>query len=161
MIEVNGDKIPEVKGGDQVEKDARNWAVLGHLSALLILFGVPFGNILGPLVVWLFKRNDHTFIDEQCRESLNFQISITLYLAVVAILLLIFGVSFLPFFLPFHNHNFWDIWGLPFTMPFALLSGVFLLVVIFLVDIALLLIAAFKASSGVHYRYPLTIRLVN
>jgi hypothetical protein len=40
------------------------------------LLGIPFGNILGPLIIWLVKRNDHPFIDDQGKESLNFQITV-------------------------------------------------------------------------------------
>ena len=39
----------------QVSKEEQNWAVICHLSALAG-FLVPFGNIVGPLVVWLIKR---------------------------------------------------------------------------------------------------------
>lgn len=71
------------------EKQARTWGMLCHLSALVVLLGIPFGNILGPLVVWLVKRNDHMFIDEQGKESLNFQISMTIYFALAGVLALI------------------------------------------------------------------------
>ncbi|MEW6113824.1 MAG: DUF4870 domain-containing protein, partial [Thermodesulfobacteriota bacterium] len=60
-------------------KQATNWGMLCHLSALLGLVLISFGHILGPLVVWLFKKNDDPFIDEQGKESLNFQISMTIY----------------------------------------------------------------------------------
>jgi uncharacterized Tic20 family protein len=59
------------------------------LSALLGLVLISFGHILGPLVVWLLKRNDDPFIDEQGKESLNFQISITIYVIIAAILCVI------------------------------------------------------------------------
>ena len=36
----------------------RTWTMLCHLSSLIVLLGIPFGNILGPFVVWLFKKND-------------------------------------------------------------------------------------------------------
>lgn len=62
--------------------DALNWAMLCHLVALLAMpFG--FGHIVAPLVVWLIKRDDHPFIDDQGKESLNFQISMTIYGAVL------------------------------------------------------------------------------
>lgn len=64
------------------------WGMLCHLSALLLLVGIPLGNILGPLVVWLIKREDDPFIDEQGKESLNFQISMTIYSLVAALLCL-------------------------------------------------------------------------
>jgi len=34
----------------EIDKDARTWATICHLSALIMLVGVPLGNILGPLV---------------------------------------------------------------------------------------------------------------
>lgn len=40
------------------------------------MVGVPFGNVLGPLVVWLIKRNDFDFVDDQGKEALNFQITV-------------------------------------------------------------------------------------
>lgn len=71
--------------GDE-DRQARNWGMLCHLIALSALLGVPFGHILGPLVVWLIKRNDFPIVDEQGKESLNFQISFTIYALVSAIL---------------------------------------------------------------------------
>ena len=70
-------------------KQATNWGMLCHLSALLGLVLISFDHILGPLVVWLLKRNDDPFIDEQGKESLNFQISITIYVIIAAILCVI------------------------------------------------------------------------
>ncbi len=69
-------------------KSARTWAMLCHLLALVQLVGVPFGNIIGPLVMWLIKRNDHPFIDGHGKESLNFQISMTIYILVSGLLAL-------------------------------------------------------------------------
>ncbi|MFI5401459.1 MAG: DUF4870 domain-containing protein [Planctomycetota bacterium] len=58
----------------EVSKDARMWGMLCHLSALagLVTF---FGFLLGPLIVWLLKRNDFPFVESQGKESLNFQIT--------------------------------------------------------------------------------------
>ncbi|MBI2468032.1 MAG: DUF4870 domain-containing protein [Candidatus Rokubacteria bacterium] len=53
--------------------------MLCHLTALAALLGIPFGHLLGPLVVWLIKKNEYPFVDEQGKESLNFQISVTIY----------------------------------------------------------------------------------
>ena len=69
-------------------KDDRNWAVIAHLSAFTGHF-FPFGQILGPLVVWLIKRDGSPFVDDQAKEALNAQISYTLYGVVAAILTLI------------------------------------------------------------------------
>ena len=50
---------------------------------------MPFGNILGPLVVWLIKRHDSPYIDYYGKEALNFQISLILYLIVSAVLIIV------------------------------------------------------------------------
>ena len=61
-------------------KDERMWATLCHLSAFACYIGVPFGHILGPLVVWLIKKGELPLVDDQGKEALNFQISVTIYL---------------------------------------------------------------------------------
>ncbi len=68
------------------EREARLWGMLCHLTALSMYVGVPFGNIIGPLVIWLIKREEHPFVNDQGRESLNFQISITVYLIASGVL---------------------------------------------------------------------------
>lgn len=57
--------------------DERTWSVAVHLSALSALF-IPFGHLLGPLVVWLIKRGDMPMVDRHGKEALNFQITVTL-----------------------------------------------------------------------------------
>lgn len=61
------------------EKEARNWGMFCHLAGLLCWVGVPFGNILGPLIIWLVKKDEIPMVDEHGKESLNFQISATIY----------------------------------------------------------------------------------
>lgn len=72
-----------------VTKEERTWAMACHLSALALFVGVPFGNIIGPLIVWMIKKDEMPLVDDQGKESLNFQISTTLYAAVAAILVLV------------------------------------------------------------------------
>src|SRR5262249_27436623 len=60
------------------DKDARLWGMLCHLTALSGLIGIPFGTILGPLIIWLIKRGEIPFVDDQGKESLNFQITVLL-----------------------------------------------------------------------------------
>jgi uncharacterized Tic20 family protein len=69
------------------EKEARTWAAFCHLSALSG-FLIPFGNFLGPLILWLMKRNESTFVDDQGKEALNFQL--TLFLAYIVAFILFF-----------------------------------------------------------------------
>lgn len=66
-------------GAVNVPKAVLTWGTLCHFAGLLLLAVPVLGNVIGPLLVWLLKKNDHPFIDEQGKESLNFQISMTLY----------------------------------------------------------------------------------
>lgn len=63
----------------------RTFAMLCHLLAFAGVV-IPFGHILGPLIMWLVKKEGMPFVDEQGKESLNFQISMTIYGAVSALL---------------------------------------------------------------------------
>ncbi len=71
------------------EKQVFLWGMFCHLAALLGFMGVPFGHIIGPLVVWLIKRDDDPFINDHGKESLNFQISMTIYGIVAALLVFV------------------------------------------------------------------------
>lgn len=64
--------------------------MLCHLTALSVFIGLPFGNLIGPLVVWLIKKNDYPLVDEQGKESLNFQLSMTIYSIIAGLLYFIF-----------------------------------------------------------------------
>ena len=75
--------------GRLIPKNIRNWAMLCHLASFAGFTGIPFGNILGPLLVWLLKREESLFIDAHGKEALNFQISVTIYAIVCAVLILI------------------------------------------------------------------------
>jgi len=72
-----------------VTKDERNWAMLSHLLALIGYFAIPFGNIIAPLIIYLMKKDQSQFVADQARESLNFQISMTIYAIVSGVLVLI------------------------------------------------------------------------
>ena len=76
-------------------KDERMWGMFCHLSALAG-FVIPFGNIIGPLVIYSMKKDEYTFVADQGKESLNFQISIMVYLLIglVTIVLLV-GIAVL------------------------------------------------------------------
>jgi uncharacterized Tic20 family protein len=59
--------------------------------------GIPFGNIFGPLVIWLVKKNEMPLVDQEGKASLNFQISMTIYSLVVLVLCLV-AIGFLLIF---------------------------------------------------------------
>jgi uncharacterized Tic20 family protein len=72
------------------EKKERTWGMLCHLLALVGFVGIPFGNIIGPLVMWLVNKNESAFVDDLGKESLNFQITVTIAGIVSAVLILVF-----------------------------------------------------------------------
>jgi uncharacterized Tic20 family protein len=73
----------------------RNWAMFCHLAAFAGFF-VPFGGVIGPLVIWLSKRDESTWINENGKASLNFQLSMLLYMVlVVPLCLIIIGIPLL------------------------------------------------------------------
>jgi uncharacterized Tic20 family protein len=78
-----------------VDEEVRTTAVAAHLSTLAGLV-VPFGSVIGPLAVWLTRRDRDPFIDQVGREALNFGISIAVYSAVVLIAaLMLVGIPLL------------------------------------------------------------------
>lgn len=116
---------------ENYEKETRTWAMVCHLAAFVAFIGIPFGHILGPLVVWLIKKNEYAFVDDQGKEALNFQISMTIY----GFLVLIF--AFL-------------------TLGLGAIVFIFLAIA----EIVLVIIAAVAANNGEYYRYPFTIRFL-
>ena len=81
------------------EKEARKWAMICHLSALVGLLGNGIGFLIGPLVVWLIKRDDDPLIEEQGKEAVNFQL--TMFLAIFLSALLTFVLIGIPFLITF------------------------------------------------------------
>ncbi len=76
-----------------VSSDERTWGMLCHLSGLAILLAIPFAHIIAPLIIWLIKKDEMPFVNEQGKESLNFQISVAIYL-IASVILLFVGVGF-------------------------------------------------------------------
>src|SRR5437764_15460654 len=76
--------------------EERSWGLLAHLSALIasLLGGLTF---IGPLVVWLIKKDQSPFVADQAKEALNFQIAATIavYVSAVSILACV-GIVLLP-----------------------------------------------------------------
>lgn len=96
----DADTGDDTGGGPEAEYDVssedRTWGILTHAAAFAG-FGVPFGNVLGPLVIWLVKKEESQFVDENGKQAVNFQItwSILLVLALPTILIGI-GVVLVP-----------------------------------------------------------------
>ena len=122
-----------------IPEDERMWAMFAHLSALLgglltSAFG-GWGTFIGPLVIWLVKKDTMPFVDSQGKEALNFNITI----AIIMVSLTIFSVITLGI-------------GLLIAVPVMIIVGIGALI--------LIIIASIKAKDGIGYRYPMTIRLI-
>jgi len=75
--------------------DVRQWAMFCHLSALLGIW-VPFGTLIGPLILWQMKRETDPFIDAQGKEALNFQITVAIA-SMICFLLMVLIIGFVLF----------------------------------------------------------------
>src|SRR6266481_8751235 len=74
----------------------RTWCILAHATALVGFLVPVAGHIVGPLIVWLAKREDSPEIDAHGKESLNFQISMLIYNVIAAVFcLVLIGFFFL------------------------------------------------------------------
>jgi uncharacterized Tic20 family protein len=70
-------------------KDERTWGMIAHLSAFAGLV-LPFaGIVIGPLVVWLIKRDESQFVADQGKEALNFNISVIIASVICGILVFV------------------------------------------------------------------------
>lgn len=73
-----------------VTADDRTWGMIAHLSALAFLILPPIGGALGPLIVWLVKREQSAFASDAAKEALNFNITVLIGYAVCALLVFVF-----------------------------------------------------------------------
>ncbi len=79
--------------GIPTEKSTRQLALLHFSAAAGCVF--PLGNLIAPLLLWIYKKQADDAWDKQAREILNFQMSWLLYLFLV--LVLYFTIPVLPF----------------------------------------------------------------
>ncbi|MFP4625003.1 MAG: DUF4870 domain-containing protein [Natronomonas sp.] len=80
----------------EVSSDDRTWGILTHAAAF-VGFVIPFGNILGPLLVWAIKKDESQFVDDNGKQALNFQITWSILLIVSALSIFVaIGVVLLP-----------------------------------------------------------------
>jgi len=79
----------------QPDREARQWAMFCHLSALSGLV-IPFGTLIGPLVLWQVKRESDPFVDAQGKEALNFQITVAIA-SLISLLLMVVVIGFFLF----------------------------------------------------------------
>ena len=111
---------------------ACNWAMLAHLLAVPgFLFGGGMLIVVGPLLVWIFRRHVHPFVERNAVHAFNFQATVTILLVVA---------------------NLVD------STPLSLVgAGSFLHVILVLAAAPLTIWAAWRARSGHAFTYPVAI----
>jgi uncharacterized Tic20 family protein len=117
------------------ESQARMWNMWCHLS-VLAAFVVPFGNLLGPFLVWQIKKNEVPSVEAHAKAALNFQFTILIALVIgsaVAFVLAFFCVGYFLF----------SILGL-----------------LALCGIILPIVAGVNANDGKDFKYPYTIEFL-
>jgi uncharacterized Tic20 family protein len=130
---------PDPHAASGISKEERQWGMFAHLSALagglLSSFFGGWGVFLGPLVIWLVKKDEMPFVNDQGKEALNFNITVAAIFFVLFILTLFtLGI------------------GVILTAPIAIVVG--------LAWLAFTIIGAIRANEGQAYRYPFTVRLI-
>ena len=128
-----------------------------HLSALVAIAGLPFGHVLGPLVVYLVKGHESQFVGEHARASLNYQITVSIF-AIVAVIVAV-GLT-LGFLIPMSTAS--SATEMTAPISFAVLWVAFgagaLLVL--LASIFFIIMGTIAASEGRPYNYPFAVRFL-
>lgn len=121
----------------QTSSEQQTWRVLAHASAFVQLVGIP--SVVGPLVVWLIRRDD-AVVEPHARAALNFQLSIMIYFMVGGLVAVVAAVTII---------------GLGLT---ALI--VVLLLILFILELVFALLATLAASRGELFVYPMSLNLI-
>ena len=116
----------------------KNYSSITHLSGFAGWF-FPFGNIIAPLVMWIAKKNDRTYIDEHGKAAVNFQLSLILYGFLLAILIIPITIL---------------------TLGLGLIAILIAIIPAIILKIVLIISASIKASNGEYYDYPFTIQFI-
>ena len=131
----SGDETVPSTQQSTTDSQERMWAMWCHLAAFST-FIVPIGSVLGPLVVWLSKRQEYPLVDREGKKALNFQITV----------FILFVVFFIVFF------------------AVAVAEAGAIAVIVALIGLAmgiswlvLVIMAAVRTNEGKDYRYPLSI----
>ncbi|RBL88042.1 MULTISPECIES: DUF4870 domain-containing protein [Chitinophaga] len=134
------------------QRDERNWGTFVHLGGIVgsVIYNAA-GNIILVLILWLIKRDQSKFVDDQGKEAINFQITISLLGVLISVLGGIFdGLwSLGNLILQARGDMFHSGWS------WYKLHGI-----LWVVNVIFSIIAAVKANEGVSYKYPFSLRLV-
>lgn len=157
---------------ETLTKHERNLSAVIHASTLSKYF-IPFGNFLLPLVLWIGNKKEHSFVDYNGKQALNFQISLLLYSIILGVISVPFVLGFLPGIFEggllnihdyneFNNINFhfleenlrfgWWLW------PIGIMG--MLQVALFIINIVYTILATLRTNEGQYFKYPITINFI-
>jgi uncharacterized Tic20 family protein len=126
-----------------------------HLSALVAIAGLPFGHVLGPLIVYLVKGHESEFVASHAKASLNYQITMSI-VGIVGVLALI-GVA-VGFAVTNPNADTSPGLGAGILTFYAAVV-IFVLAILFL-SLIFIIAATIAAADGRRYNYPFAIRFL-
>ncbi|MCF7561263.1 DUF4870 domain-containing protein [Sabulilitoribacter multivorans] len=146
-----------------LDNHQKNIATFIHLSTFSRFF-IPFGNFIGPIILWVANKDKSEFIDANGKQVINFQMSILLYAIIIGTLTIpvfIFKIFNGIDFIDFHGfENFSINIGKP--SPLLYIGGILgaFAILAFIIELVLIVIASLKARDGEVYKYPLTINFL-
>ena len=111
------------------DPDQRKWGMVIHMAALIGLL-LPLGLVLGPLLVWMLKKNENEFFNEQGKRAVNFQLTIL----IAAFVFVLLGSVIRPIF------------------ALAFMAGI--------AGVVFAIIAGVNVNRGDDYQYPFSIKLI-
>jgi uncharacterized protein len=138
-----------------IASQERNWAMAAHLSALAAVAGLPFGHVLGPLIIYLIKGHESEFVGEHAKASLNYQITISI-LGLVAILVAIAMTLTFLISSTSENSNVGPAVGFGVLWIAIGIAAVVLL----LFSLIFIILGTIAANEGRPYTYPFAIRFL-
>ena len=146
-----------------IDNHHKNLATFIHLSTFS-RFVIPFGNFIGPIVLWAANKSKSEFVDQHGKQAINFQISILLYaiiLGTLSVPLFIFKILGRLDVIDFNGFNNFHISvGEPSALLYVGGGLSFLAVTAFIVELALIVKASLSARDGNAFKYPFTINFL-
>jgi uncharacterized Tic20 family protein len=143
----------------ELKKQDTGLATLLHLS-IMAKYIFPFMGIIAPLIIWKTRNQEDQFIEENAKSVINFQISTFIYgVVLVAIAMIFFGGTILNYIQLAANDNINEDF-----IPIGIITTTIISIIIFafwsIAEFVLIIIGALKASNGMVYNYPFTLKIL-
>lgn len=118
--------------GKLAENDEKLFGMLAHILGIVAGF-------LGPLIIWLIKKDESPFVNDQGKEGLNFQITVAIAYVIGIVISFVGGIVFAPI-----------------SCVGSLLCGA-----AWVCSLIFAIMGGLAANKGEAYRYPFALRLVS